>query len=278
MKARPSHRSRHLKKLHPIGFTILAVVFFLLPSGCSERHKSTWRHQSRSENLHLALEDEHPDVRRDAVIRIGKSRYVDSEEAYQVLDAVARTDPADQVRCVAIRSFARYDDPRPVEPLLSILSATDTTGNAIPASDTVRWDTTTTLVELEEKGLIHGDQRDEVMRQLISLLASDSFRNVRLTAAAGLGSFQDRAVFPPLIEALRDPDFAIADQAERSLIRLTGTTHNYDPDEWNAWLAQQNDPFANAGHEPPTTRPPGPSWWDKQKRAFRRALKLGNTD
>jgi hypothetical protein len=97
-------------------------------------------------------------------------------------------------------------------------------------------------------------------------------------AIEALGECQDPRVLNPLIRVLRSNDFALADRAEESLIQLTGTTHNYDPQAWEAWLAATQDPFARAGERPPITRPAGPSWWDQQMRAWRRGLKLGRQD
>jgi hypothetical protein len=77
-----------------------------------------------------------------------------------------------------------------------------------------------------------------------------------------------------LIELLRSNDYGMANRGERSLIRLTGLTHEYDPDEWEAWLAATDDPFARAGENPIADRPAGPNWFDRQIRAFRRGLNL----
>jgi hypothetical protein len=99
---------------------------------------------------------------------------------------------------------------------------------------------------------------------------------VRLIAIALLAHFKDRQVLRPLIDLLNEPDFALAERAELTLIELTGTTHHFDPIAWETWVANASDPFANAGHTPQTTRPEGPNWWDRQKRSFKRAIKLNN--
>ena len=112
---------------------------------------------------------------------------------------------------------------------------------------------------------------------LLTLLTTDPSRNVRLATLEALSGIQEIRVLQALVRSLRTSDFAVADIAEQSLIALTGTTHSYDADAWEKWLAETNEPFAHAGRPVPTSHPAGPSWWDKQKRAFQRAIKAGGT-
>ena len=126
--------------------------------------------------------------------------------------------------------------------------------------------------------MLAGPQRDIARDVCIKLAGPGPSRNVRILAIQALGAFHDRRVFQPLIIALRDEDFAIAERAEHALIALTGVTHEYDADAWDEWVADADDPFAGAGRTPQTTRPAPPSWWGKQKRAVRHALKMGDAD
>ena len=57
---------------------------------------------------------------------------------------------------------------------------------------------------------------------------------------------------------------------ERSLAMLTGLTHDYDPDDWTAWLTSSVDPFASAGHVPGSLAPPRQTWCERTKRVFGR--------
>jgi len=255
---------------------VVLTLAGLVAAGCSDHQKRRWRYRPAERNFRTALEAEHPDERRDAVARIGESGYADREDAFHVLDAVARTDPVIQIRCIAIRAFARYDDARPVGTLLTVLQAKNPSEHALPPNDDLRWETASVLAALARKGVMNETQRDLVRPILVKLLETDPSRNVRIVAAKALAEFKDPQVLLPLIRSLRNEDFAIADRAERSLIALTGVTHYYDADAWETWVAQAEDPFANAGEIPQTTRPAGPTWWDKQKRAWRRALKLSN--
>lgn len=264
------------------GFTILLVAAGLLVAGCSQnstrKWKDKWRYYSANENYKLALEADDGDLRREAVIRIAESSYVSGEDAFSVLDAVARTDSVAQTRCIAIRALAGYSDDRPVATMLKIWQAHQGTDQALPPDNDIRWEVALALQALERKAVLKGTQRDLVRDLFVEMLKSGPTRNVSIVAAETLGSFKDRMVLPPLIVAIRNRDFALADRAERSLIALTGTTHYYDADAWEKWLAGTQDPFANAGKTPQTTQPAGPTWWDHQKRTWRRALKMGTED
>lgn len=261
----------------PLPQAITLALFFLglsLPS-CSDHTKRAWKHQSQADNFRIALEGENADDRRDAVARIAESGYVAADDAFSVLDAVARTDSVAQIRCIAIRAFTRYDDPRPVGTLLAVLAATpDAHDKALPPNDDVRWEAASVLSDLDARGQLNGPDRDTARALFIKLADRTSTRSVRIVALRALGSFQDRDVFGPLMLALHEEDFALADTAERSLIALTGTSHNYDPDAWEKWLAATPDPFARAGQQPATTRPMTPTRWDKEKRKWQRMFEF----
>ncbi|MBP7935642.1 MAG: HEAT repeat domain-containing protein [Phycisphaerae bacterium] len=252
------------------------MIAVLLVVGCSDHQKRTWKHRSAADNYRTALEAENADDRRDAVARIAESGYVASEDAFQVLDTAARTDPAFQIRCIAIRALATYKDARPLKTLLMILQATTEAEQALPPNDDVRWETVAAMLKLSRKGALAGQEPSLVRDILIKLAETDTSRNVRIAALEALGDFKDRQVLLPLVRSLRTQDFAIAERAEGSLIRLTGETHYADADAWEKWIASAEDPFANAGRVPPSTRPAGPTWFDRQKRAFKRAIKLAN--
>jgi HEAT repeat protein len=251
-----------------------ALAGLVFSVGCAEQDKRPWIYRSPEQNYRTALEGERADDRRDAVARIAESLYYDSADAFAVLDTVARTDPASQIRCIAIRALANYRDDRPIGALLSILQAKAGSQEALPADADIRWESVRALLALTRRGPLQGDPRTLARHILIKLLETDPSRNVRIVCAEALGEFQDREVLAPLIRALRNKDFGIAERAERSLIMLTGVTHDYDANAWEAWVAATQDPFERAGQTPQTTQPTGPTWWDQQARAWRRALKL----
>lgn len=284
MQRESARISASLCRGHPAGSgrgaAVRAVVAVLVVAhcavmGCSDATKRKWKHQPAQTNYNNALYAEDADVRRDAVARIAESRYVDSDDAFKILDAVARTDAVSQIRCVAVRAFVRYGDARPVATLLTILAKEKASADALPPDDDVRWESARSLLALLEKGFPDEAQRAAALDVFIRMAEPDALRSHRLTALEALGRFKDPRVLKPLVAALRTPDFAVAERAEQSLIALTGTTHFYNADDWETWLAQAADPFANAGHVPDIPQPEGPTWWDKQKRAWRRALRLG---
>ncbi|NLX13216.1 MAG: hypothetical protein GXY44_06110 [Phycisphaerales bacterium] len=245
-------------------------------SGCSDQQKRQWRFRSAEENYQAALDAEHPDARREGITRIAESYYVDSPRAFEVLDTVARHDPNTQNRCIAIRAFSRYRDHRPVGTLLTILQARPGSEEALPANDEVRWEVARSLLDLKRKGVLNDEQAILACELYLRMLETRPTRDVRLVSLEALGYFKDPKVFTPLINALRgEKDFAVAYQAERSLVALTGVSQAYDPEAWEEWLANTDDPFAKAGQIPPGMRPGGASWWDQQQRLWRKALKLG---
>lgn len=254
----------------------------LLSVGCSRQAKRHWKYASMSKALQTALPEDlsksNADDRREAVTRLAEGPEYARAEVFAVLDAVARTDPMDQIRCIAIRGLSRYKDDRPVGTLLAVLQASKPGESALAATDDTRWEALRALAELDQRKALASTQRDLARDLAIRMAEFDSSRSVRITATEMLGCFRDRAVLSPLIRLLREKDFAIAERAELSLIALTGTTHDFDADAWESWVAATPDPFAKAGQIPQTTRPAPPSWFDKQQRAVRRALRLGGWD
>lgn len=264
------------------GTVVVLLIACFGAAGCSRQAKRQWKYRSLDLAMQTALPEDlsrsNPDERREAVARLAESGDYARQEVFPVLDAVARTDPVSQIRCIAIRGLSRYRDDRPVGTLLAILQASKPGDKALPADDDVRWEVLHALLELDQRNALDESQRAMVRDLAIRLAEFDPSRNVRVTATELLGCFKDRAVLSPLIRLVRDKDFAIAERAELSLIALTGTTHDFDADAWEKWLANTPDPFARAGQVPQTTRPAPPSWLEKQQRAIRRALKLGGWD
>ncbi|MHC4065717.1 MAG: hypothetical protein ACYSUI_14635 [Planctomycetota bacterium] len=75
----------------------------------------------------------------------------------------------------------------------------------------------------------------------------------------------------PLIDALEQRDFGVVYESERSLMRLTGRTFEYDAPGWREWLAQTEDPFADAGRLDEVLSPPPKGWWRESLENTRRA-------
>lgn len=81
----------------------------------------------------------------------------------------------------------------------------------------------------------------------VDLLKNDASRDVRVLAARVLGFCPSIEPLRTLIATLRLRDFGVVHEAERSLMRLTGTAFAYNPRQWEQWLASTDDPFRYRG-------------------------------
>jgi HEAT repeat protein len=217
------------------------------------------------QDLVLAVSSGDPDVRRDAVGRVSKSKKYDEEWAIKGFVAIALLESDEQTRCVAIRALGRSQDRRAVETMLKILNYTDVPSEEVwPPTPLVRWDATAVLAELCAEGVVPEDLRDDAFTTFVDRLRLDTDRHARIAAARGLGFCPRPQAVKALIEGLRDRDFAVVHQCEDSLVRLTGHTHGGDTMAWEQWMeANQDDLFAQAGQVPASRRPPYNNKWQK---------------
>jgi len=220
-----------------------------------------------------ALEGDNPDVRRDQIVQLSKTRWVGRDTVVRGLALVARTDSSPSVRCAAIRGLGASRTPGAIEPLLGILAADGGRDPAVVAPDaTVRWDSVAVLSQLLAARVDVGSNGDAVRTTAIRLLGNDPSRDVRIVAAELLGSFQEREVLDALIAALDQRDFGVVYECERSLMRITGQSHDYDPVAWRQWLQQADNPFADAGRLDDKLSRRQPNWfrrtWDSTRRTL----------
>ncbi len=213
----------------------------------------------------VAVASEDPDVRRDAVAQIAKSKQSKAEWAIKGFIAIALLESDAQARCVAIRALARTSDPRAVETMLKILHHREYPPQEVwPPDALCRWDATEVLANLSAAGAVPQEQRDRVRQTLLERLRSDSDRHARIAAARGLGYYADEEVLQGLIDGLRDEDFAVVHECEASLIRLTGETHDGNALAWSDWLeVNRGQAFARAGQVPVSRRAPYDDRWGK---------------
>ncbi len=217
----------------------------------------------------VALESDNADIRREALTKVAKSRAITDDWAIRGLDAIARTDKASQVRCVALRTLSRADDARAVSVSLQVLNHEKHADSVRAPDDDVRWECLLILERNCTHGTVAEKEREAVRDTFIQHVTHSKHRDARVTSARGLRHFLDRPALDALIEALKDRDFGVVYQAERSLAMLTGTTHNHDPDAWKQWLSETADPFADAGMIPETLDPPKKTWWQKTRERLR---------
>ena len=217
------------------------------------------------QHMVLAVSSEDPDVRRDSVAEISKSKHYDREWAIKGFVAIALLESDAQTRCVAIRALARTGDPRAVETALKILNYRNHPPREVwPPVALCRWDATVALADLSAAGQVPEEYREEVLKTLRERLRVDSDRHARIAAARGLGHCPQEDVVRALIDSLRDADFAVAHQCENSLVQLTGRTHHTGVLAWEEWVAaNQDDLFAHAGEVPESRQPPYRNRWEK---------------
>lgn len=252
---------------------LLLITLILLPA-CAQKR----RHITRDprECLQLAVSDADPDARRIAITRVAESRVGDEPWAVAGYKAIALLERDPQTRSVAIRALGSTDDLGVVTTMLKILNpAQAAPGEVTPPDALSRWDAVLVLVGRLEEGGVTDAELPLVRDALARLLRDDPSDHVRTAAADGLGCFAgDRAAVATLIDGLKDDNFATVQACESSLVRLTGVTHRYDHDAWNAWYAaNRDDLFADAGQTPPDWGSPYRSRthqrWVDTKRFFR---------
>jgi len=256
---------------HRIARQFRAVVIFPcllatlppLTSGCADaRQKWTEARRSPRQWLDIALESPSADERRRAIEEIGASRDATSEWAVMAFESFARTDIDPTVRVAALRALRASAGPRTVPLLVKLLQSGPPSADVRAAPASVRWEAAALLGELARRGDVDASQKGEAVEVLIQRADKDEDRNVRIASLEALGAFRDPKVLTALVTALRERDFALQAAAERSLTRLTGESHNYDADEWAAWISKTSDPFANAQPNPPS-RDSKRDWWSR---------------
>ncbi len=229
----------------------LAIVPFFT-SGCAkgQRKSRVWTQAQAERLLMEALQSDSPDERRRAVERVADSRYGDNDVCVQTMSLIVRTDTSQVVRRVAARALGRSRRASAFEPLLQVLDAPNHAQDIREPDAALRRACLEAIDLLAQAGVPH-DGESQLVRLVAQAMLTDADRGVRIAAAQLLRRFQHPAAFDALIEVLRVPDFAVAYEAEQSLIVLTGHTHNRRYDTWRKWQEEADDPFVDAGRAPP---------------------------
>lgn len=200
-----------------------------------------------------AISSDNPDERREAVVWLCQPERSASDAVVKLLAAIVEQDPDPTVRSAAARALGLSPNLDAIEPL--IVATND-------RSEFVRLDAV--------RGLA-GKHSDNVKRALLLRLTKDSDPQVRAAAAKGLAGYHEQRVLESLINALRDPDFAVVFMAEQSLTRMTGHGCDRDPEAWTRWaagLGPDGDPFARAGQTPANMPGPDDRPWHQRMREF----------
>ena len=251
-------------------------ILSALGPGCATKraHKPTWLMTETDAGRYIAaaLEDPSPDARRNALEHLAKSRYARHDTVLKACRIVVRTDRSDCVRCAAIRLLSASGDPSAAEVLVELFQSQTGSAAVIPGQQ-ARVDAVRGIYRLARDGALSQEQENAVVALAARLLHQDESRDVQIAAATLLGEFPHLAVVNALISSLNTPDFGVVYHAERSLMHLTGVTHDHNPHEWRAWLAAADDPFARRGALDDQLAPTEPkNWWQRTGSSVKRVF------
>jgi hypothetical protein len=253
---------------------LAGALVLALASGCSEGSfektidasvkKLFTPKRTPQQYMLIAVSDADPDLRREAVTKVAKSKEFDEGWAIKGFIAIALLESDPQARCVAVRGLGRSGDPRAVETCLKILNhRRHPPAEVHPPDDLCRWDATVALAELSAEPT-PDELRAQTLDTFLDRLKADPDRHVRIAAARGLRHLSDIAAVRGLIDGLRDEDFAVVHQCEYSLAWLTGVTHDCDPYRWEQWLKTNGqEVFARGGDLPESRKPPYEGRWGR---------------
>lgn len=261
--------------------------------GCHGRriHKSAWLVTERDAARYIqeALEADSADVRRDALVQIGKTRFCGHDTVVKACGLIARTDRSASVRSAAIRVVSESMCAESASMLVRVLERDERTGNGgrvggagknrdssdvgVSADDRVLADALRGLYFLERNGAVDPAVQGEIVSAAVWHLSHGASRDVRIAAARVLGVYASVEAVDALVAALDDGDFGVVYHAERSLMRLTGVSHHHDTQAWRAWLAETDAPFAMRGRLNAKLEPPERlNWWQRMSKSMKRRM------
>lgn len=192
-----------------------------------------------------AVDQPNPDHRRDAIQQLARTRFAEHDSAVDACLLIARRDPSEGVRCAAIALVARSRRDDAGAALVDIVGGAAASGTSACGRDGLA--ALNGLLPRVREGRLSPEQVDWLTKAAIRLMGPDESRDVRIASAMILGEIPRRESVTALIGSVRDADYGIAYQAERSLMRLTGVTQGHDPQAWQDWTRSNADWFAHRG-------------------------------
>ncbi len=239
---------------------VLSILFLLVANiGCDpdKEYELQFKRRSPQQAAVVALKSNNPDERYKALKEIAKSKSFRDEWAVTTLEVIARTDPSASVRALAVRTLGRVGDARVLKALAGALN---------DPSERVRAEAAWAISRIDFSKINADMQIISKLKENLKLtLTSDDEPDVRINSAQALSQFKYKDVLFALISALKDKDFAVRFQAERSLVALTGKTFYGNPDKWLDWLKKTQNPFEHSGQIPPELIKPKLNPWQKMR-------------
>ncbi len=243
-------------------------------SGCSQRrhYKSAWL-VSRSDVARYVEQATHADsadARREAIVQLTKTRYADDDIVIEAYGQIAREDPNEIVRCVAVRALSQSSHENVVAALVDLAGpnvANETSG----PTDRVRADILRGLEQLATQDRLTQDQMDASASIAVRSLRNQSNRDVQVASVILLGRLPRRASLDALIGTLNHPDYGVVYHARRSLEALTGQVFGDDPAAWRDWLSATESPFEHRGQWMPSDESQK-TWWQRSAEEIRKAF------
>ena len=182
----------------------------------------------------VEVENDDPDVRREAVLAIAKSGKADSVPTLmRLLCLVAKKDRDPMVRAATAQALGDVEGDE-VVPTLKELLAGD--------SDA--------LVRADAAASLGRKASPDGLEALIAAMDADPDLDVRLAAEGALRYYKDRAAADALVRGLAKSDIGEAQKCWEGLRYMTGQDLPRASAPWEEFLASAEDPFARHGRPP----------------------------
>ncbi len=213
---------------------VVALLMCFNLSGCSSDQSSMvdsllkkFMPPSPAEVAQNAFNVDDPDLRRRSILLLANATW-GGDEPYMKMYRLMINDPDPMVRSACLVAFSIHGTSNDVSCVLPYVE---------DESKAVRWEAVKTLQRLHH---------DDVVPVLTRALVNDPDSDVRMAAANALGQYRKPIVFETLIGALRDRDYGVVLEAEKSLITLTGQNLGTEGKPWLTWAKKTDDVFSYA--------------------------------
>ena len=247
----------------------IGTVGLFAMTGCAGKirdHKPTMLLTSGDVDHYITVAGNDPsaDERRGAIHRLGESKHLTDARVIQTLIDVANQDESEPVRSAAMLVLDQSQTPESCDTALSIVQAD--VDRKLPADNaSVRSMALKTIRNCIETDRTPAEQLAPSVNLAGQIVENDRSRHVRLEAVRMLGCFPTRQSLDILILALKQRDFGICYEAEKSLHRLTGESYDCNAEDWQHFVSGVADPFANAPADAGAQKSEKRSWFNWNK-------------